>query len=138
MTLELLGPKRRALGRIQYLTNQGWLMFSRISEISGIPSNTLRTRMLTYGVTDPRVLDPNYLPRARDYTRVKPHPWDRKRCRRNGLNCTQYGECQAQRLRISATDWQPPENTDICYRQTSTSHLWKYRSSLANFGAINL
>lgn len=44
----------------------------------------------------------------------KKRSWDRKKCRRDGINCTGYSECQSQRCGIGPK-FSNPENTDTCY-----------------------
>ena len=138
--IRLLGPKRR-LGKshtLELLTSRGWLTLQQTSQRPDVnlPVQTIRTRIGRYTITDPRVLDPE--PQTHHpldaWDRVKPHRWDRKRCRRDVLNCVRYAECQNRRLRLVSEPWVPPADTDQCYVMQDLSHLWGYVSSLAELG----
>jgi len=43
--------------------------------------------------------------------------WERSYCKRNSILCKHYSDCQNRRLLLKgAGTWDPPENTDECYK----------------------
>ena len=45
--------------------------------------------------------------------------WDRNNCKRKGVKCEHYTECQNQRIGMrGAGKWIPPEDTDECYENS--------------------
>jgi hypothetical protein len=42
--------------------------------------------------------------------------WNRSLCKRDGIACRKYGECQDKRLGLHAEQWIAPVNTDICFK----------------------
>ena len=134
--LVILGEKRKmyidSLKRfaIVWPTTLGFLTINEISDVKQKTTQTIRTRMGRYGDTDPRVLFDESLPHSHTVLSAIPVKWDRSKCRRNGINCTQYAECQSMRIGISEREWVAPDNTDECYAEPETSANL-YPSSLA-------
>jgi hypothetical protein len=54
---------------------------------------------------------------GRDYASRKPAKFDRGRCKRNSLLCTNYSECQSIRLGLTGEEWEDPGDTDACYEE---------------------
>lgn len=52
--------------------------------------------------------------------------WDRSKCKRNGVVCEYYSECQEQRLGLKgASKWEPPSDTDTCYEAVKIKNTLK-------------
>lgn len=133
--MKILGPrlKERLKGRIVWPTDEGDLCMPEISTRSGIPEQTLRTRMATYGCTDARVLSTTHLPHSSG-----PPPGAKKgqdfrpNCRRDWVLCKRYHDCQSSRLHLTdSPKWIRPQNTDDCYEPDGAAASIPYVSSLS-------
>lgn len=94
----------------------------------GISTDTLHTRIKRYGASSPLVVYPGKItfdmierkkPTVYDDDDLPLTPkWNRKLCRRDGINCANYSDCQAQRCGLAGyPEWQHRESTDECYAE---------------------
>lgn len=114
---------------------------SALGELLGIHPSTINTRMLAYGFDSPLVLHQGPINQAvvdsygldlvfsKNKMYASEDDYDRKRCRRDGINCTKYADCQSIRLGLTVQKWEDPGDTDNCYTEPNDLQI-KYGNAL--------
>ena len=140
--MKLLGPrlKTKHNGRIMWPTDEGELSMPEISARSGIPEQTLRTRISSYGYDDARVFQKGHLPHPGCVPQTLKKKRDfRPNCRRNWVLCKHYHDCQSSRLGMRhAPQWVEPDTTEGCFEPESTAGRILYTSSLSGVCGIHI
>ena len=122
-----------------------------LATLLGLHPSTINTRIIAYEFDSPLVLhrgplsqdvfdsygvDLAFSKSAMHMRGVDDTGFDRKRCRRSGVNCEKYSECLSVRLGLTDQNWEDPGDTDNCYTEPRT--CVKYGTALVGtngFGA---
>lgn len=101
-------------GTLVLVTSHGEKTIADLCEYLIVANSTVR-RWWQQGVLEERFSE--YEKTREDRVMSAPLPdWDRTKCKRDGICCASYADCQAKRIGLAgAGKWVEPGNTDSCY-----------------------